>query len=149
MLDIGMNDIAKITDEHWKSKIKALVLTCKSIANQFDSGVTVCFLEVIPRVGFTRRNMTPAKFEERANYFNSLLSLEQGKALRQSPPSNFRYGKMQGWRNFSMGNRYYQRDYSEMLSRDGIHPTIKELRKRYASSVKKAILLPRNFPGRI
>ena len=137
MLDIGMNDIAEITDEHWKSKIRSLVLICKNIANQFDSGVTVCFLEVIPRIGFTGGNMTTSKFETRANYFNNLLKMEQGKALHRG--TYLRYAKIMGVKNMYTPHGVHQKiNIEDFLSEDGIHPKFGEYRDHYAKSIKKS-----------
>ena len=160
LIDIATNNIANMSgqDPSWKYNIRLLVRMCVDIALKFPTGVTVCFMEVVPRLVCRGEHMTPSRFEEYSSYFNNLLRIRQGEALNPpmltvdsdvKTPSNFRYQKMQGWRNVMVGSRYWQRELDGMLSEDGIHPTFATYRDKYARSVSRAILSSRNAPARL
>ena len=110
-MDIGSHDMSKMRgrDPFWRGKIRSLVGDCLNIANQFGPGVIVLFMEVVPRSINGGVGMTIDVFERYAEFFNKLLFLEQGKALRQG--TGLRFAKIQGLRNmYSSSGKHHNRN---------------------------------------
>ena len=145
LVNIGSNDLAELNHSSWRSGVRELVENCIRFAAAFDKGVTVAFLEVIPRIKF-EGDLMPNGFERRAKLFNDLLWAEQGKALRQR--TNLRFGKIQGLRNkYNSNGEHKKRNIEEFLA-DGVHPNFEMYRGIFAKSIRKAILGGKNAPAR-
>jgi hypothetical protein len=164
LVDIVSNDIAdmdaKLLDSMWRQEIRDMVGQCILIAQSFKPEVTVCFLQVAPRTKTRGNGMNAETFEKYAKYYNDLMYIRQGDALKggnmkrdgMTAPTNLRVQKMQGWRNTDISTtggareQYTKKTLDAMLSGDNIHPTLETFRTKYRNIVRKAITNIRNRP---
>ena len=161
LVDIVSNDIASMDAcAMWRQEIRDMVGLCIQFAQNFRPEQTVVFLQVAPRLKTTGKGMTPEIFEQYAKYFNDMMFVRQGDAIKGGgvkrddtvAPTNLRTQKLQGFRNLDTsaagGARQYKtKPLDEMLSSDRIHPTLDIFRNKYRNIIHKAITSPRNRPA--
>ena len=165
LVHIASNEIANmrgdLPDPVWRNQIWQLVDECKALASQFPRGVTVCFMEVVPRVRCRGQYMTGQTFERYATYFNRQMAAWSRKAIKGALDIHpgFRYAKARGWRYEDVpGRSIYINGQPRncvakplrcMLGRDLIHPTLSTFRSTYSRCIERAIKEHKNWPGRV
>jgi hypothetical protein len=157
LVHIASNEIANMRGDWpvavWNSQIRILVDNCKLFASRFPRGITICFLEVVPRLKCSGPLMTPSKFEQYAQAFNNQMAAVSKRAIRGALDvhSGFRYAKARGWRFEHIPGRgnCIPRPLGCMLSGDNIHPTLSTFRSEYSRCIQRAIKEHNNRPARL
>ena len=134
------NDLAKLPSGATPEVIESLVLRTVAFAKQFSTDISVVFLAVVPR--YEKIKSQPWEFREYAGIANIKMWTYSDSARRGSDPSvpsNYHFGKMQGW--WPSAELDSIPDY---FHKDGVHPS--NPGEKYSRSVRKAILHYGNTP---
>jgi hypothetical protein len=157
LVHIASNEISNMRGDlhemQWKLHIRNLVDECRSLAKAFPPDITVCFMEVVPRLKSRGILMTAERFDLYSKYFNRLMAAVQKQALKNDPQVHpgFRYAKARGWRYQDVPgtSNCVEKPLGSMISRDEIHPSLETLRVQYSRCIQRAIKEFQNRPARL
>ena len=161
LVHIASNEIANmrgdLTDLQWKRQIRDLVVQCRDLVDRLPGNITVCFMEVVPRIKTRGKHLRAEFFNRYSKYFNHLMARLHTRSMNgdRNVHPGFRYAKARGWRYMDVPGRgnAVEKALDSMLAYDGIydgvHPSLNTLRSHYSRCVERAIKHHHNIPARL
>lgn len=154
---IASNEIANMSGDlstsQWKSQIHDLIKECQDFADEFPADITVCFMDVVPRIKTRGINLSPERFNEYAKFYNYHMTRLHRRSVSGDDKVHpgLRFSKARGWRYADVpgqGNAV-ERPLDYMVGRDDIHPSLSTLRTAYSRCMQRAITEYQNIPARL